>query len=99
MNMHLLSALYYPSLILPDSAYRCQRCGQGPVTSSDGFLMAHCLNCGTYHASAWDSGEFGVSFSWMKTKLTNFFALLRSRVGAMVRSTTAPVDTPNAEVG
>ena len=40
-----------PGPILGDSAYRCRRCGCGPVMGCDGFLMDHCMNCGNWQGS------------------------------------------------
>ena len=31
-----------------DSAYRCRYCSSGPVIGGDGFLMDHCMNCGSW---------------------------------------------------
>ena len=41
-----------PGMFYCDRYHRCRRCGQGPLMASDGFLMVHCLNCGSYHCSS-----------------------------------------------
>ena len=92
MDSRLLMATYYPSLLLSNSAYRCQRCGRGTIVASDGFMLTHCLNCGTYHASG-EPFDFGAG--WLTDKIAAGLKRLReawkNRKGAQPIG-PAPVD-------
>ena len=59
MDPRLMIAAYHHKLFFPDMAYRCPRCEQGRIVASDGFMMAQCSNCGTFHAGAADFMEWG----------------------------------------
>lgn len=79
----------YQGMIFSDSAYRCRRCGQGPVMGSDGFLMSHCMNCGNWQGAA---EPINLGFGWMKEKLFNLFRNLKKCFfNAAIESPSVPV--------
>jgi hypothetical protein len=60
-----------------DSAYRCRRCGSGPVTVSDGFLMSHCMNCGNWQG---DSVPIDLGLGKLKDMVVAFYKWLNAKL-------------------
>ena len=67
--------------IYSGSAYRCQRCGHGPVSTSDGFIMSHCMNCGNWQGYQ-EPVDFGIGR--LKDKILAHFKSLKSRLLASI---------------
>ena len=72
------------SMIFSGSAYRCRRCGHGPVSTSDGFLMSHCMNCGSWQGYR-EPVDLGIGR--LKAKILAPFKLLKSRLLASASKT------------
>jgi len=89
----------YPRALLGDSAHRCRRCGGGPVMGSDGFLMDHCMNCGSWQ-SAVEPLSLGVSAA--KRRIVSLFKRTTARLRRLANAepasavSTEPTLTPCA---
>jgi len=65
-----------PEMIYGGSAYRCRRCSSGPITTSDGFMMERCINCGHWQHSL-ETVDYG--FGRVRDSFRGFLKRLKER--------------------